>query len=364
MESWQTGILLIAAAQGIFLGLAMLLPNAKKHVSRVFLGIILLVLSLELLNVWGMQVGYHHSQKLIPFWLIESYLLIPPSCWLFVLSNTSTGFTFRKKHVLLYLPALIEILTESITYIHNQYSTAPIGLLNIKAWWLATEILPALWMLVVMVGSARKLLARARQQAKPASFTGLHPARLLSIFILLALLTVLWVADAVFQLPVFTAIEFVLVLVLFTLSFLSYAQLPFFEVAPVVKVTPAIKNKQPVQPVFAAWNDQQELDRLRFAFEEAGLHKRSKLSLEELAGELDLPTRYVSYLINTYHAANFHHYINAWRVQEVIRKINDPAERHKTLLALALESGFSSKSSFNQVFKDHTGRSPSQYFRE
>ncbi len=95
-----------------------------------------------------------------------------------------------------------------------------------------------------MIGSARKLLTCARQQAKPAAFSGLHPARLLSIFILLALLTVLWVADAVFQLPVFTAIEFVLVLVLFTdISFLSYAQLPFFEVAPVVKIHPRCKKQ-------------------------------------------------------------------------------------------------------------------------
>jgi|GEM_PF-689762 len=364
METWQTGILLIAAAQGIFISLAMLLPNHKKHASRVFLGIILLVLSLEVLNVWGMQVRYHHAPNRIPFWLLESYLLIPPSCWLFILSNTHTRFTLRKKHLALYLPAAIEILTESIAYIHNQYSATPISLLNIKAWWLATEIVPALWMVAVMIISARKLLARARRQAKPAAFTGLHPARLLSIYILLALLTILWVADAVFQLPVFTAIELVLVLVLFTLSFLSYARLPFFEVAPLVKVAPAVKSKQPEQTPFTAWNDQQQLNRLQQAFEQTGLHKRPKLSLEELAGELNLPTRYVSYLINTYHAANFHQYINAWRVQEVIRKINHPAERHKTLLALALESGFSSKSSFNQVFKDHTGKSPSQYFRQ
>ncbi|AXY72582.1 AraC family transcriptional regulator [Paraflavitalea soli] len=363
MESWQTGILLIAAAQGIFLSVAMLLPN-KKHGSRVFLGIMLLVLSLEVLNVWGMQVGYHHAPGLIPFWLLGSYLLIPPSCWLFTLSNTVTGFTFRKKHALWYLPAAIEIITESITWGYNRYSVAPISLLNIKAWWLATEIVPALWMLLVMIAGARRLVACARQPSGTAAFTGLHPARLLSIFILLALLTVLWVADAVLLLPVFTAIELVLVLVLFTLSFLSYARLPFFEVAPTIKAAPAVKSKLPLPPVFAAWNDQQELIRLQGVFEQGGLHKRSKLSLDELAGELNLPGRYVSYLINTYHAANFHHYINGWRVQEVIRKINDPAERHKTLLALALEAGFSSKSSFNQVFKDHTGKSPSQYFRQ
>jgi AraC-like DNA-binding protein len=102
---------------------------------------------------------------------------------------------------------------------------------------------------------------------------------------------------------------------------------------------------------------------LELAFVEQKLHRQPKLSLEELAGQLKLPERYVSHLINVYHHGNFHNYVNGWRVKEVIEKINDPAEQHKTLLALALEAGFNSKSSFNQIFKSHTGRTPSEVLR-
>lgn len=358
MESLQTGILLIASAQGIFLSMALLWPHNKNHASRFFLGLVLFVFSLELLNVWGMQVHYHSGRHVIPFWLVESYLLVPPSCWFFILYNISPDFKFRKKHLLLYIPAVIEILAETTIYIYNLSGTEVISLINIKAWWFATEIFPVLWMIAVLAWGGRKLVVQARQWARPAAFTGLHPARLLAVFILLTLLTLLWVADALLQLPVFTAVEFVLVLVLFTLSFLFYTQSTFFNVAE------GIKNRLPVQPAFTTYNDKLELNRLQEAFEQTGLHRKPKLTLEELAGELDLPVRYVSYLINTYHSANFHYFINTYRVQEVIRKINDPAERHKTLLALAQESGFSSKSSFNQVFKAHTGKSPSQYGKE
>lgn len=358
MESWQTGILLIAAAQGIFLSIALLWPNKKNHASRGFLGLIIGVLALELLNAWGMQVRYHSSPRVIPFWLIESYLLLPPSTAFFLRYNTVAGFTFQRKHWRWYLPALGEIVVETSVYIYHRLGGAPFSLLDIKAWWLATEIVPVWWMGVVLITGGRKLIRQARLQSSPAAFTGLHPTKLLAVFILLTLLVVLWVADAIIQLPVFTAVEYLLVLLLFTLSFLLYTQTDFFEVVK------AMKNKQPAQPAFTAYNDKKELARLQEIFEQGGLHRQPKLTVEELAGALDLPVRYVSYLINTYHAANFHHFINAFRVQEVIRKINDPAEQHKTLLALALESGFSSKSSFQQVFKTHTGKTPSQYFRQ
>lgn len=356
MKNWQTGILFVAAVQGLLLSLALVGPGKNKHASRYFLGIVLLVFAIELLNAWGIQVRYHHVKNAFPFWIIGSYLLIPPSCYFFIRTNTDHAYKFRKKDLLYYIPAAIEIAAEFTQYIYNSFSAQQFNLIHITVWWFMTEIFPVLWLIGVLLWGGQKLRLLARSNASPVSFTGLHPAKLLSVFILLALLTVLWVGDAILQLPVFPAVELVLILLLFTLSFLSYTQGAFFDV---VKVG---QRKLPAQPVFAAYNDTVELNKLQRAFEQKGLYKKPKLTLEELAGELDLPVRYVSYLINTYHAGNFHYYINTWRVQEVIRKINDPAERHKTLLALALESGFSSKSSFNQVFKDHTGKSPSQYF--
>lgn len=354
MKSWHTGLLLIAAVQGLLLGVTMLLPGKLKHRSGVYLGIIILVLALELLTAWSIQSGYHHSPQVIPFWLLESYLFLPAAAWLFLKSNLVTDFRPRPRQLLLFVPGMIEVVTESAGYIYNLSAVHPIALLRIKAWWLATEMLPVAWMVVVLIAGGRLLLQRARQEQSIAAF-GLHPARLLSIYGLLALLVVLWIADAVLLWPVFPAVALLLVLVLFTLSLVSYTQNSFLQVMPVVKTRPV------VQPVFNAHNDEQEWARLQGLLAQEGLYKQSKLTLEELAKSMDLPSRYVSHLINTYHGANFHQYLNSWRVQEVIRKMADPAEQHKTLVALAMESGFRSKSSFQQVFKLHTGQSPSQY---
>lgn len=357
MESWPTGLLLIAAVQGLLLGVTMMLPGKQKHVSGIYLGIIILVLALELLTAWSIRSGYHHSPQVLPFWLLESYLFLPAAAWLFMQSNLVTDFRPRPRQLLLFVPGLIEVVAESINYVYNLSAPQPFSLLRIQAWWLATEIFPIVWLAGVLVWSGRVLLRKARQDKALAAFTGLDPTRLLSVFGLLALLVVLWIADAILLWPVFPVVALLLVLVLFTLSFVSYKQSSLWQVVPVAK------SKPTVQPVVSTRQDELEWERLQALLMQDGLYKRSKLTLEELAKSLDLPSRYVSQLINTYHGANFHQFLNSWRVQEVIRKMADPDEQHKTLVALALESGFSSKSSFQQVFKLHTGQSPSRFVK-
>ena len=50
-----------------------------------------------------------------------------------------------------------------------------------------------------------------------------------------------------------------------------------------------------------------------------------------------------------------------YRVEEAKKKLLDPAFKHLSVLGIAEEVGFSSKSSFNSVFKKHTGTTPSEF---
>ncbi|MDZ7608951.1 MAG: helix-turn-helix domain-containing protein [Cyclobacteriaceae bacterium] len=63
-------------------------------------------------------------------------------------------------------------------------------------------------------------------------------------------------------------------------------------------------------------------------------------------------------------ATNFYDFINKYRVDEFIGKLNNPANEFYTLLALAHESGFNSKATFNSVFKKNTGLTPSAFYKQ
>ncbi len=59
---------------------------------------------------------------------------------------------------------------------------------------------------------------------------------------------------------------------------------------------------------------------------------------------------------------NFSDFVNNYRIEEFKSKIQDPGNKKYTILSIAMDCGFNSKSSFNTVFKKLTGQTPTQYF--
>jgi len=89
--------------------------------------------------------------------------------------------------------------------------------------------------------------------------------------------------------------------------------------------------------------------------------RESELSLNDLASRLHAPANYLSQVINEREGKTFYDYINTLRIEEFKRLAATPDSRKYTLLGLAQECGFNSKSSFNRYFKKVTGTSPSQF---
>lgn len=85
------------------------------------------------------------------------------------------------------------------------------------------------------------------------------------------------------------------------------------------------------------------------------------LKLNTISEALNIPTTYLSQVINQKFGYNFFDFINEYRISEVKKRINDTSYSHYTLLGIALECGFSNKTSFIRAFKKFTGKTPSEY---
>jgi len=113
---------------------------------------------------------------------------------------------------------------------------------------------------------------------------------------------------------------------------------------------------------------EEEIEGLTLALENAlkedKLFLKEDLSLGELAEHIGTTDKKLSALLNQVLKLNFFELINEHRVEEVKVKMQDPNFTHYTLLAIAFESGFKSKTSFNRIFKQKTGLSPSAYKKE
>jgi AraC-like DNA-binding protein len=85
------------------------------------------------------------------------------------------------------------------------------------------------------------------------------------------------------------------------------------------------------------------------------------LTLTILAEQLGLPPTQLSQVLNEGFGENFYSFINRHRVEESKRLLIDPAFAHYSILGVAFEAGFNSKSTFNKSFSQVVGQSPSDY---
>jgi len=97
------------------------------------------------------------------------------------------------------------------------------------------------------------------------------------------------------------------------------------------------------------------------AMEEEKVYLRPQLSMQELANKIGVPSYLLSHVLKIYFATNFSDFVNRYRVQAVVEKLQNPYYNRFNIVVLAYESGFNSKATFHRVFKDLTGKTPIEY---
>lgn len=90
-------------------------------------------------------------------------------------------------------------------------------------------------------------------------------------------------------------------------------------------------------------------------------YRNIDLTLRDLATALETYPHYVTQVLNTISNQNFYDFINTYRIEEAQTRLLDPQFKKMTVLAIAYDCGFNSKSTFNRIFKQKTGFTPSEY---
>lgn len=85
------------------------------------------------------------------------------------------------------------------------------------------------------------------------------------------------------------------------------------------------------------------------------------LKISDVADALDVPVHHLSEVINQAYQTNFFDFVNHYRIEEAKRLLTHPIHRDQKILAIAFDTGFSNKGTFNRVFKKFTGQTPSAY---
>ncbi|WP_339811161.1 helix-turn-helix domain-containing protein [uncultured Imperialibacter sp.] len=90
-------------------------------------------------------------------------------------------------------------------------------------------------------------------------------------------------------------------------------------------------------------------------------YRNPDYNLQMMADDLAISRHKLSHVINTGQKKNFYKFINEFRVEEAKKMLADPSFDHYSVLGIAMECGFNAKTSFNRIFKDETGLTPTEF---
>lgn len=131
---------------------------------------------------------------------------------------------------------------------------------------------------------------------------------------------------------------------------------------PILSFTPKKEQKEeeiptPSQlPELSQWK--QKVERI---MQTEQLYLDPNITLSELAKKLKTNPSILSKVINSGFQQNFNDFINVQRVKDVQEKMQQEEYAHYTLMSIAFDSGFNSKSTFNRAFKKFAGMSPREF---
>ncbi|MCL1665603.1 helix-turn-helix domain-containing protein [Elizabethkingia ursingii] len=118
------------------------------------------------------------------------------------------------------------------------------------------------------------------------------------------------------------------------------------------------------QKTFAGEDAIQDIyKKLTYQMEHEKLYKDPELNLNHVAALLGIQPNILSQTINSVENKNFYDYINRQRIEEFKRIVVLPENQKFTILSLAFESGFNSKTSFNRNFKKYMDSSPREFIK-
>ncbi len=114
--------------------------------------------------------------------------------------------------------------------------------------------------------------------------------------------------------------------------------------------------------------DENEINKIQnlidMFFSEKKGYRRSELSLSILSSEINTTTNKLSWVLNNVYKKTFYQLVNEYRVEDFLQRINENDHEEFTVVSIAFDVGFNSKSTFYKAFKEITNFTPTEYIKK
>jgi len=358
-------IIFAGIVQGFFLAIVLHnTKNLKRRQNRI-LSVLLVILSLAILqSVFIADIPEQLLQS--PFKIKEPFiLLIGPLLWFYVKEITSKASGFKAKSLLHFIPFALfcaffvpfHIHGDTTAFTNFFYNNATVG-----------TIVTLVLVLLQYTYYFYKIsdLTKIHQKNVEQEFSNIEDKTLSWIKFLLAAFFIVYIFLVIALVFLFHQISLAyfdktISVILSVLIFgLGYKGLLQKEIFSNISIDDSNADKIAIKSIVFEKNETHTKELLEL-MDKMKPYLNPELTLDELAKELKVSRNVLSQIINNNIGENFYYFVNKYRVEEVKGYLSDSKKKHFTILSLAFDAGFNSKSAFNSIFKRVTGLSPSEY---
>ncbi len=329
------GISVIGTVTSIYLGLQFIANGRKTSNANYYLGILFMLIALRIGKFLIQELAAESIQSMYFNVMHASYLALGPIVWFYIRSHFSLAQPRPNKIVHL-APALVLLLT---AFSARHFLGESIW---IWIYWMI-QVHPLFYVI-----SSWKSIKKEIDWATLSISKSTWLYSILGSVLLIASMNALYF---VFLFPFYLVTSSLIVLTCYLIISMAFSG----KLNAVLRV-PGKKYKNlrlSSEEITQIWN------KAWILLTQDDLFLNENLKLAHLSNQLNTSQHIVSMVINTCSGKNFSDLINSMRIERAQQKIAE--EKGKKILAVALESGFTSLSAFNRAFKKNTGLKPSEY---
>ncbi len=386
--NFQNIILILGAAQGFLLAILILLKHGRLYANR-FLGSLMLFYSIILVDLLLQDLGFYANRPHLKFIGLGFPFVVGPLHYLYAKYLVYPSRKLRKIEWLHFLPLLLfkiyllpDFLQKGnmITAVFAVNGTGALPFMDLLLnWAIIIQIMIYLFLTLFLISRYARDIKNQFSNIEKIRLDWLRNITLLAMSAWIIFLTEnAFLFAGIHISHLFNLSSMIAGTYVYLMGYLGLFKSEIFSepaIAASISLShpdgdpPEIEDqsnppksaKKYEKSGLSPENARKYLQKLLHLMEKERPYRNSELTLQQLADMLFISPHNLSEVINTQLNQNFFDFINFYRVEEVKRDLIDSNKRHLKILSIALDAGFNSKTSFNTIFKKHTGQTPSEY---
>lgn len=360
-------IIYAGIVQGFYMAF-LLSHNKRQNAANKYLGILLSLMSINIGHSVFVNPEIHRAFN-DPYRMKEPFLmLVIPFIWLYVKKLENPFSRFSSRIIIHFIPFILFMSVNIPAFIYglnsdwNQFLTKNSALFNGLIW--SVLLVQYSVYLFQIVKITRKVKVSAQLEYSNIEQVDISWLKtFLCAFVIVFIVLAIMFAGAIHNYNtewLNPLVPVIFSLSIFVLGYKGLFQKSIFSNTDVSEIS----ERNSTETVKPRNIDASLPDNLQKYMETQKPHHDPELTLTSLAKLVNMSRNQLSEVINSGLNSNFYDFVNKYRVEDVKQLLINPKYKDYTILAIAFEAGFPSKTTFNTVFKKFTSLTPSEYRNE